>query len=141
MLFYRVFPFVLLLFLTSIATAKDKYNYASLKPNQFVLFDGKKYVPFDTFEHQRMIFSSKCGSIKKLNSKCLAFSATTQSLSDKESSFNGSPASELCTTLKGVNLVAFDHTGGEQNFCKFTDDSMVNSWSLYYHYFPKTEIK
>lgn len=141
MLFNQCILTFVMLFAYSSVFAKEKYNFSSLKPHQFVVFDGKKYSPFDTFDYKGLKVNSKCGTNAKVNPKCLALAATKTDLPDKNSNFNGSPASELCTTLKGVNIIAFDNTGGEQNFCKFSDDSLINSWTMYYHYFPKSEIK
>lgn len=106
-----------------------------IKEGEYVLFDGEKYQSYAFFEHDSLLLSPDCRPADRPT--CQAFKAASAAKPVESKEFNGNPASQLCSDLKGKNLIGFNHKKQEFNFCQFEDKSMVNSWNLYYKFFPK----
>ncbi len=43
----------------------------------------------------------------------------------------GNPASRNCTLLGGKSIILRDSKNRQYDFCRFQDESMIDSWSLY----------
>ena len=108
---------------------------------EFAVFNGTKYKIFKVFEAEGLSLSSDC-KVSTGKMKCQAFEASGKSIADVHfSDGRVTPASQLCSQLSGKNLIAFNSKKEEHNYCEFADGSLVNSWTLFYKYFPKNTIK
>lgn len=107
---------------------------------EFAVFSGTKYKIFKVFEAEGLSLSGDC-KVSSGKMKCQAFAASTKSIADVHfSDARITPASQLCSQLSGKNFIAFNSKKEEHNYCEFADGSLVNSWSLFYKYFPKNTI-
>ena len=131
----------LVLFLIGFASKANEPTIVvpAVGEGEYAIFDVNKYRKFKVFESEGLMLSADC-QLKKM--KCEAFEAANKKIDKIENPLRGvSPASQLCSTLDGKNLIAFNHKKDEYNFCQFEDKSLVNSWTLYYKFFPKPQKK
>ena len=132
--------FVLVLMLSGPLYAIEKnVPLPTINEGEFAVFEGTNYKKFKVFESDGLTFSADCKA-KKM--KCEAAEASAKKIDKIQNPAPRiSPASQLCSIVDGKNLIAFNQKKEEYNFCEFEDGSLVNSWSLYYKFFPKTVIK
>lgn len=123
----------------SLLAAEKTVPLPKIQDGEFAVFDGTQYRKFKVFDSDGLTFSTDC----KLSAmKCKAVEVAQKKNTKIENPEHGiSPASQLCSLVDGKNLIAFNSKKEEYNFCEFEDHSLVNSWSLYYKFFPKTAIK
>ncbi len=128
-----------LIFSGSVHAVEKNVPLPTIKDGEFAVFDGTNYKKFKVFESEGLRFSTDCKT-KKM--KCKAVEASAKQIDKIQNPTPRiSPASQLCSIVEGKNLIAFNQKKEEYNFCQFEDGSFVNSWSLYYKFFPKTVIK
>ncbi len=110
----------------------------NVKKGSFAFFDGQKYKIFEVFETEELKLSSDCKVKPPKKMSCQAYQAVTGKIKETQSSEEAvSPASVLCTQLGGKNFIAFNEKKEQYNFCRFEDQSLINSWSLFYKRNPK----
>ena len=108
-----------------------------LANDEYAIFIEDKYIKFKTKKFQDLELDLSC--FKGKGPKCEAYEFSQikpKSLIMKNEAFNNM-AAIFCEAVHGRNLLALDRKRNEYNFCRFHDDSMVNSWSLYYKHFPQ----
>lgn len=109
----------------------------SLSSDEYAIFIKDKYLKFKIKKFQGLELDLSC--FKGKIPKCEAYEFSQikpKSLMMKNEAFNNM-AAIFCEAVHGRNLLALDKNRNEYNFCRFPDDSMVNSWSLYYKHFPQ----
>jgi putative hemolysin len=113
---------------------------SNMKAEEMALFDGKtKYDIFKVFKFEQLKLSEDCKPTSGKPS-CEAYKATLK-MAKTETKFEGNPASTLCRDQGGTNLIALDSEKNSFEFCRFSDQSMVGSWSLYYSFYDKNYVK
>jgi putative hemolysin len=114
----------------------------TLKKGEYALFWDEKYEIFTTKDFNNLEIDTRCPQ-KKGAFDCLA--AKSDSLPKVNTveinKGNYHPASNYCNEIGGKNLIAIDYKKSESSFCRFSDGSMVDSWSLYHKLFPAKVIK
>jgi len=119
---------------------KPPIKVPDLKKDEYALFSDGKYHIFKIAIFENLKLNSECVT-KGPTPTCKAYLASKAPLPVEKPAFNGNPASELCSELKGTNLIAFNYEKKQYNYCQFDDSSVVNSWSLFYKRYPKNPIK
>jgi putative hemolysin len=112
-----------------------------LNKGEYAVFVEKAYIVFKTKEANELEFDISCFKNGKTPA-CEAATAannTTPPKYKRENLFH--PAALFCEARGGRNLIAIDHKKDEFNFCRFKDNSMVNSWAMYLKHNPKKIIK
>lgn len=112
-----------------------------LKAGEYAVFVEKAYIVFKTKEVNALEYDMSCFKAGA-NPTCEAATAANdkaETKSKRENNFH--PAALFCEARGGKNLIAFDHKKDEYNFCRFKDNSMVNSWAMYLKHNPKKIIK
>lgn len=114
----------------------------ALKKGEYAIFLDEKYEVFTTVEYNKLEIDSKCAK-KNGVYDCLAAKSDTLPSNEKIRILPGqtSPAANYCLSIGGEGLIATDYKNDELSFCKFSDKSMVRSWSLHHKLFPLSEIK
>jgi putative hemolysin len=112
-----------------------------LNKGEYAVFVEKAYIVFKTKEVNELELDTSC--FKAGNTpNCEAATAASNKTAPKykrENLFH--PAALFCEARGGRNLIAIDSKHDEFNFCRFKDNSMVNSWAMYNKYNPKKIIK
>jgi len=98
-----------------------------LEKDQYALFLDEKYEVFKTEKKDGLEFKEGC--LKDKNCQALKASQGKTTTAAKSPSFH--PAATFCKARGGRSLVATNSQRDEFNFCRFSDGSMVTSWSLY----------
>ncbi|MNL38071.1 hypothetical protein D3C87_1602570 [compost metagenome] len=136
--------FTILLLAVTAQAQETKYakpNFPSvpkLKSYEYAVFIENKYQVFSTEKYDDLEYSVGC--IK--NKNCQASKAAQDKTAPKYKTDNlFHPAAQFCEARGGKNLIALNDKKEEFNFCRFQDNSMVNSWSMYLKHNPKKIIK
>lgn len=137
---FFLLPFLLLVTFSQ-AEAKPTEALPALKAGEYALYSNGAYKVISTFEVEGLKLDSSCQPKAAKKPTCEAFQIGLNGKAKKNQGFNGSPASQFCSDLGGVNLIALNELKQEFNFCEFKDGSLVNSWSLYDKRNPKLIIK
>lgn len=98
-----------------------------------------------TYKEEKIVFTKKDNMfvneicLKKAAKPCEAFAKakTKPTETNQKDGFLGHPASSRCLAYQGKNLIFFSPEGKEYDVCQFSDNSMVDSWDLYYKQNPK----
>ena len=112
-----------------------------LNAGEYAVFVEKSYQVFKTKTVSDLEYDLACFS-KGTTPTCEAANAaaiTTPPKYKRENLFH--PAALFCEARGGRNLIAIDSKHDEYNFCRFKDNSMVNSWAMYLKHNPKKIIK
>lgn len=74
---------------------------------------------------------------------CLALAKTKElpPPSKKDFPIAVHPAAERCVLLGGKNIILQNAKNEDLDFCEFKDDSLIDSWELYYAQTPKEKMK
>lgn len=133
-----------LLVAISIQAEEKKYAQPNFpKPpkigaHEYAVFVETKYEKFTTEKYGTLEYSTGCIKTKG----CLAFLAGQDKSQPKYKTENlFHPAAQFCEARGGKNLIAINNKKEEFNFCRFKDNSMVNSWALYHQLNPPKIIK
>lgn len=108
---------------------------------EYAIFLDDEYKIFKTKTVQDIELATDC--FKKDKPDCLAYHISQQKpppLKFIDETINNLAAVN-CADLGGKNLIAFDYEHKEYNFCRFTDGSMADSWSMYFKYHPVPDSK
>jgi putative hemolysin len=107
-----------------------------LKSDEYALFLTDKYIVFKTKKTDQLEFDLSCYKKNKLD--CLAFEISKNKIKNVQIENPGmnNMAALYCAKAEGRNLLALDHRRNEKDFCRFSDNSMVSSWSLYLKFNP-----
>lgn len=102
-------------------------------PGGYVIFLNDKYETLKVKKKNNRIFSENCAQ------DCAAEKAllVKKPFPKPVHSAMQNPAAQYCGAVGGKNLLAVNERGGEENFCRFNDNTFVNSWDLFYSRFPK----
>lgn len=123
---------------------KSKADFPPLPkiaPGEYALFLDDKYILFTTQKVDSLEIDSACAKTKP--PKCQAFLAKddhAKALPAPHPQLNH-PAALNCQGKGGQNLIALNSQKKEYDFCRFKDNSMVESWSLYFREHPAEKIK
>lgn len=120
--------YILLLLLATTLCASTSYG-ESLK----VAKNGK-YESIQVIKYQTFNITSDCAK-----NKCLALEATKKKVVTKVSRVPllGNPASTYCKSAGGVSRILIGQDKKQYDYCMFQDESMIDSWDLYYKHNPK----
>ncbi len=138
-----MFKILSLIFVSALLTAvaPAPISVPHLNVGEYAFYNGSQYKIFKIIETEGLKLSSDC-KVNTGKMKCQAYTASTRSMPDVQfSDARITPASQLCSQLNGKNFIAFGSKKEELNYCQFADGSLVNSWSLFYKFFPKNTIK
>jgi putative hemolysin len=114
----------------------------TLKKGEYAIFLDEKYEIFTTVIHNKLEIESKCVKKNGVYDCLAAKSDSLPKVKTVEVGFgNYHPAANYCNEIDGKNLIAIDHNHSEVSFCRFSDGSMVDSWSLHHKLFPIKVIK
>lgn len=87
---------------------------------------GKELKKIEIVSFKEMKVNLPC----KRNAKtCLALKSKKQKL-EKEKKLAGHPASKTCLLHGGAPVILKDKKRNEYDFCRFKDNSLIDSWSL-----------
>jgi putative hemolysin len=113
------------------STDKPAVKPTNLAPGQFSIYFKSQYHIFTIREYKKLKLSSNC--FKKDLPKCQAYDVAQIKVKNVVTKIPGQthPASMHCARLMGQNLIAYDHENNEYDFCRFPDDSLVSSWSIF----------
>ncbi len=118
------------------ATESKKENsypvVPKLKTGEYALFLNDKYTIFKTQKTDGLELDLSC--YKKNKPECQAFAVSKNRIEDvqiKKTAMNNMAALH-CAKVSGQNVIAIDSRQNEKDFCRFSDNSMVSSWSLYF---------
>lgn len=108
--------------------------------DQYAIFIEDSYQVFKTKKFEKLEISESCFKNDKPHCEAYEFSKIKpKDLSIKAPGMNNTSAIH-CEAVGGRNLLALDNKNNQYNFCRFSDGSMVNSWSMNYKHFPQTNI-
>ena len=111
----------------------------TLKKGEYAIFLDEKYEIFTTVEYNKLEIESKCAKKNGIYDCLAAKSDSLPKVNTVEVGFgNYHPAANYCNEIDGKNLIAVDYLKDEVSFCRFSDGSMVKSWSLHHRLFPPT---
>ena len=111
----------------------------TLKKGEYAIFLDEKYEIFTTVEYNKLEIDSKCAKKNGIYDCLAAKSDSLPKVNTVEVGFgNYHPAANYCNEIDGKNLIAVDYLKDEVSFCRFSDGSMVKSWSLHHRLFPPT---
>jgi len=114
----------------------------TLKKGEYAIFLDEKYEIFTTVEYNKLEIDSKCAKKSGIYDCLASKSDSLPKVNTVEVGFgNYHPAANYCNEIDGKNLIAIDHNHSELSFCRFSDGSMVDSWSLHHKLFPIKVIK
>ena len=114
----------------------------TLKKGEYAIFLDEKYEIFTTVIHNKLEIESKCVKKNGVYDCLAAKSDSLPKVKTVEVGFgNYHPAANYCNEIDGKNLIAIDHNHSEVSFCRFSDGSIVDSWSLHHKLFPIKVIK
>lgn len=104
----------------------------SLKPGQFTALYKGQYHIFEIKEFNKLKLSKNCFR-KKSQPNCQAFEIAKIKVKNIVATIPGqtNPASMHCARMSGENLIAYDFENKEYDYCRFSDNSMVSSWSMF----------
>lgn len=107
------------------------------KDNEYAIFIEDAYRVFKTKQYEKLELSDNCFKASpKPNCQAYEFAQIKpKDLSIKVPGLNNISAIH-CESIGGRNLLALDNKNNQYNFCRFSDGSMVNSWSMNYKHFP-----
>lgn len=91
---------------------------------------------FKNIENEKdSVKSAKPKKSNHLKPNCQAYEVAQIKVSDivQKKGDGTHPASLHCARMMGENLIAYDHENSEYDFCRFPDDSLVSSWSMFYN--------
>ena len=111
------------------------------KDDEYAIFIEDAYQVFKTKKIEKLELSESC--FKTSKPKCEAYEFAQikpKDLSIKAPGMNNKSAIH-CEAVGGRNLLALDNKNNQYNFCRFSDGSMVNSWSMNYKHFPQSIVK
>lgn len=135
---------------TTATTPSDQKTESKVQPflkppkiskDEYTIFLDDEYKIFKTRTVQEIELATDC--FKKDKPDCLAYHISQQKpppLKFIHETINNLGAVN-CAGVGGKNLIAFDYEHKEYNFCRFTDGSMANSWSMYFKYHPVPDSK
>lgn len=130
----------------SVSTSQDQsrvvvYPVApKVKKGEYALFLKDNYVVFKT-QKTAEGFELDLSCFAKLNSKkpdCMAYTYAkmkAENVQIPHPAMNNRAAFH-CSKMQGRNLLAIDHQKNEIDFCRFPDNSMVSTWSMYMYHNP-----
>lgn len=113
----------------------------SLKADEFAIYLEDSYQIFKTKNFEKLELSESCFKNNKPN--CIAYHVGSEKLAAAKLSVPNATnlAAINCQNAGGRSLVALDSKHNEYNFCRFSDGSMVTSWSMYFKHNPIPTIK
>ena len=116
-----------------------------IKPGEMTVYFKETYHIFKVVEFKKLKLSDNCFSksakSKKSSPKCQAFDVAQIKVKDVPAAQSGQThyASSHCARLMGQNLIAYDHLNNEYDYCRFPDDSLVSSWSMFNNSFQRAK--
>jgi len=124
------------------ATTPDHFvQPPKFKDGEYAIFIEDVYKIFKTKKFEKLEISESCFKNDKPHCEAYEFSKIKpKDLSVKVPGLNNTSAIH-CEAVGGRNLLALDNKNNQYNFCRFSDGSMVNSWSMNYKHFPQNIIK
>ena len=128
----------------SVASSQDQTHPVApkVKKGEYALFLKDNYIVFKTqktaegFELDLSCFAKENSKSKKPD--CMAYTYAKMKAENVEiphPAMNNRAAFH-CSKMQGRNLLAMDHQRNEIDFCRFADNSMVSSWSMYLYHNP-----
>ena len=111
-----------------------------IQKDEFTVFFKEKYHVFKVLKYGKLKLSENCfkninNNPKKRSStpNCQAFDVAKIKVKDLalKKGAGTHPASLHCSRMMGENLIAYDHLNSEYDYCRFPDDSLVSSWSMF----------
>lgn len=137
---YFIFLCVQAICLSGLAIKQKQSEFPSppiFKDDEYAIFLDESYKVFKTKKIEGLEISENCFKGNKPKCESYEFAQIKpKNLSIKYQGFNNM-ASIHCEAIGGRNLLALDNKKNHYNFCKFGDQSLVNSWSMYYKHFPQ----
>ena len=112
-----------------------------LQKGEYAIFIEKNYQIFRTTEVNKLEFDNSCFKAGKTPTCEAALAANNKSEPVYKTQNLFHPAANFCEARGGRNLIALDYKRDEYNFCRFKDNSMVNSWAMYNKHNPQKIIK
>ena len=136
----KIYSFILLQLLLSSALAHAQKEVVSkiakpkLKDGEIAIFFNSKYSVIRIKELNGLKFDE--ATISRPSSDAIKATKTKLSFPSAPHSAMQNPAAQYCSEHGGQNLIAISSSGGEVNYCRFKDRSLINSWDLFYKHFP-----
>lgn len=123
-------------------TPKDTFpKPPSFKDDEYAIFIDESYQVFKTKKFEKLELSASCFKGSKPHCQAYEFAQIKpKDLSIKVPGLNNKSAIH-CEAVGGRNLLALDNRNNQYNFCRFSDGSMVNSWSMNYKHFPQNVVR
>lgn len=141
--------FLIISFFISITSyaAQDSFvnQKPKIQPGEMTVYFKETYHIFKVVEFKNLKLSDNCFSKtvkgKKLAPQCQAYDVAQIKVKDVAAAQPGQThyASSHCTRLMGQNLIAYDHFNNEYDYCRFPDDSLVSSWSMFNNSFQRAK--
>ena len=139
---------IVCIFISAVAlTAQEAGLVQSQKPKiksgEMTVYFKESYHIFKVVNFKNLKLSENCFSNavkdKKAAPKCQAYDVAQIKVKDVVAEAPGQThyASSHCTRLMGQSLIAYDHLNNEFDYCRFPDDSLVSSWSMFNNSFQR----
>ena len=126
---------ILLFFTTASVSAVGR---PKVQPGEMAVYFKESYHIFKVREFKKLKLSENCfhkSDLKKKNHipKCQSYDVAQIKVKDIISKIPGQthPASMHCSRMMGENLIAFDSQNNQYDYCRFPDNSLVSSWSMF----------
>ncbi len=101
-------------------------------------FNNDKYSDVKIKTYEKANLTESCFKGGKPNCKAwTTFNAKAKTPTKNPTPLAGNPAALYCWDVGAKNRILKAQNGDQYDFCVFDDNSMVDSWDLYYKHFPK----
>jgi putative hemolysin len=119
-------------------TKSGRPQVPKLKSDEYALFLQEKYIIFKTQKTDELELDMSCYTKNDQKPDCMAFTYAKMKAENIDSPNSGmnNMAAFHCAKMNGRNLLSIDQKNNEKDFCRFPDDSMVSSWSMYLRHHP-----
>ncbi|MBJ01036.1 MAG: hypothetical protein CME67_07370 [Halobacteriovoraceae bacterium] len=113
-IWHKMYKFIIFILTTSLAYTKTLTMQVEDKSLRFEA-QTVEGINFINFKQSALAYKALKAPRPKLKSKQLA----------------GNPASRNCKLLNGKSVILRDSKNRQYDYCKFRDESMIDSWGLY----------
>lgn len=101
-------------------------------------FNNDKYELMKIKTFQKANLNEACFKAGKPNCKAwTVFNGSPKERTKSKTPLAGNPAANYCWDVGAKNRILKAQNNDEYDFCVFDDNSMIDSWDLYYKHFPK----
>lgn len=101
-------------------------------------FNNDKYEQRKIKTYQKANLNEACFKAGKPSCKAwTVYMAKAKTPTKNPTPLAGNPAALYCWDVGAKNRILKAQNGDQSDFCVFDDNSMIDSWDLYYKHFPK----